>query len=91
MLLRFHQERAWRVALYTLLVIQALVASASTLTNYLRCMPIQRAWEGKTIDRHCMSEQGMRTWMWTICGKFISFKLLARHGAIIALDMPNLF
>lgn len=33
MFLRFHQERAWRVTLYLLLVIQALIVSASALTN----------------------------------------------------------
>ncbi|KAE9990942.1 hypothetical protein EG327_000713 [Venturia inaequalis] len=67
MLLRFHQERAWRVALYTLIAIQILVASASTLTNYLRCMPIQKAWSPNLIDGYCMGEGGMKNWMLAIC------------------------
>jgi hypothetical protein len=68
MLLRFHQERAWKLSLYTLLAIQAMVACASTLTNYLRCMPLERAWNGAIISGKCMNKQGVRTWMWVICG-----------------------
>ncbi|TID15204.1 hypothetical protein E2P81_ATG08276 [Venturia nashicola] len=67
MLLRFHRERAWKVGLYTLIAVQTLVASASTLTNYLRCMPVQKAWSPNLIDGYCMSERGMRTWMLAVC------------------------
>lgn len=73
MLLRFHQERAWRTSLYTLLSVQVMIACASTLINYLRCMPLQRAWNGQRIEGQCMSEQGMKIWMWTICGKSVYF------------------
>ena len=69
MLLRFHQERVWRVSLHTLLAAQAIIACASTLTNYLRCMPLQRAWDDEIIDAKCINEQGIRTWMWSICGR----------------------
>ncbi|QDS74931.1 hypothetical protein FKW77_004352 [Venturia effusa] len=66
MLLRFHQGKTWRTALYTLIVVQAMAAFASTFTNYLRCKPIKKAWEGNIIDGRCINEQRMRTWLWTI-------------------------
>jgi hypothetical protein len=85
MLLRFHQERAWRLSLYTLIAIQATIACASTLTNYLRCTPLRRAWDEEIMDGKCISEQRMKRWMWVICGRSLLLKYRIQKPNILLI------
>jgi hypothetical protein len=75
MLFRFHQERAWRIALYAMLVVQVLVACASTITNYLRCTPLSAAWNLSVSRDHCFDADTIRVWTYVICCMFL-FSLL---------------
>ena len=63
MLIRLQQERSWKVFLYSLIVVQIIVAIFTTAMHTTRCIPIEAIWNLTILNKRCWSPEAFKITM----------------------------
>ena len=59
MLVRLQQTAGWKWFLYSLIVLQVLVAIFTTVLHTTRCIPIEAMWNMTITDKRCWGENAL--------------------------------
>lgn len=63
MLVRLQQTPGWKWFLYSLIVLQVLVAIFTTVLHTTRCIPIEAVWNMSITSKRCWSEEAFKVAM----------------------------